>query len=361
MAAKVRKVFPGGNTALGFYSYYDYIIPEDARRIFVIKGGPGVGKSSFMKKIAQEMLEKGFDVELHQCSSDNDSLDGVVIPELDVAFIDGTAPHVVDPKNPGCVDEILHLGDYWDVEVMERNKEYILKDNKEVGRLFDRAYRYLAAAKEVMDDLESKYGEAMDFGKVNLITEELKEEIFKGLPVSAIPGKERHLFGSAYTPGGFVDFADTVLDKVEKVYYISGQPGTGKTTMMNRIARYALDRGLSVEYFHGPLKPDKLDSIVIGQLNTAVTCSDKGKDFASRKIDLNSYLNQDILAEEKEFIQRDWKIYYRLIDEAISTIARAKKVHDHMETFYIPNMDFARIDALRERTIERVLGYSKKD
>jgi hypothetical protein len=38
-----KLVFPGGNTSKGFYSFYDHIIPIDANRIFVIKGGPGVG------------------------------------------------------------------------------------------------------------------------------------------------------------------------------------------------------------------------------------------------------------------------------------------------------------------------------
>ncbi|AOT68579.1 ATPase [Geosporobacter ferrireducens] len=91
---KIKRVFPGGNTAKGFYSYYDNIIGKEANQLFIIKGGPGVGKSSFMKKIGYEMIEKGYDVEFHQCSSDNGSLDGVVVPALKVAIIDGTAPQV---------------------------------------------------------------------------------------------------------------------------------------------------------------------------------------------------------------------------------------------------------------------------
>jgi len=92
----VKEVFPGGNTYKGFYSFYDYIIQNDeANRIFCIKGGPGVGKSSFMKAIAREFVELGYDVELHHCSSDNDSLDGVVIKQARVALLDGTAPQRV--------------------------------------------------------------------------------------------------------------------------------------------------------------------------------------------------------------------------------------------------------------------------
>lgn len=107
---KVRRVFPGGNTYKGFYSYYDYILKqEDAKKIMVLKGGPGVGKSSFMKKLGAAIVKKGYDIEYHHCSSDNNSIDGLVIPDIGVALMDGTAPHVVDPKNPGAVDEITHL------------------------------------------------------------------------------------------------------------------------------------------------------------------------------------------------------------------------------------------------------------
>ena len=136
MVAKQRSFYPGGNTSYGFYSFYDFIIDKDATRIFIIKGGPGVGKSSFMKSIAKTMLEKGFDVEYHNCSSDNNSIDGIVIPALKVALIDGTAPHIVDPKFPGAVDEIVNLGEFWNEKGLIANKEEILRATQKASRFF---------------------------------------------------------------------------------------------------------------------------------------------------------------------------------------------------------------------------------
>ncbi len=108
-SCKVKHYFPGGNTTQGFFSYYDHILTqEEATRIICLKGGPGVGKSTYMKRIGKAMEEKGFEVEYMHCSSDPNSLDGVVIPQIKLALIDGTAPHVVDPKNPGAVDENIH-------------------------------------------------------------------------------------------------------------------------------------------------------------------------------------------------------------------------------------------------------------
>ncbi|MDO7203979.1 hypothetical protein Q5M85_07220 [Paraclostridium bifermentans] len=37
-------------------------------------------------------------------------------------MLDATAPHIIDPKNPGAIDEILDLGRYWDRKTIELNK-----------------------------------------------------------------------------------------------------------------------------------------------------------------------------------------------------------------------------------------------
>lgn len=94
-----RHIYPGNNTTEGFYSYYNYILGQrEANRIICIKGGPGVGKSTFMRKIGETYLEKGEDVDFMHCSSDNNSLDGVVLKNRRIALIDATSPHVVDYK-----------------------------------------------------------------------------------------------------------------------------------------------------------------------------------------------------------------------------------------------------------------------
>ena len=86
--------FLGANSPQGFYSLYDQLLPpETANAIYIIKGGPGCGKSSLMRRVAQAMEEKGASVEYIACSGDPDSLDAVVFPALNTAIVDGTAPH----------------------------------------------------------------------------------------------------------------------------------------------------------------------------------------------------------------------------------------------------------------------------
>ena len=94
----VTNFFLGANSGTGFQSLYDgFTDPRGLRDLMVLKGGPGVGKSTFMKYIGQQAEAAGEDVEYIWCSGDPDSLDGVYLPRLGVAAVDGTAPHDTAP------------------------------------------------------------------------------------------------------------------------------------------------------------------------------------------------------------------------------------------------------------------------
>ena len=48
----------GANSYKGFYSLYDEFLFSDAiKRLYILKGGAGCGKSSFMRKIAEAAEE----------------------------------------------------------------------------------------------------------------------------------------------------------------------------------------------------------------------------------------------------------------------------------------------------------------
>ena len=359
---RIREFFPGGNTSLGFFSYYDYIIAPDATRIFIIKGGPGVGKSSFMKAIANELNEQGFDIELHHCSSDPDSLDGLVFPQIGVAMIDGTSPHVVDPHNPGAVDEILHLGDYWDEEGIRQGKQEILALNQEVGRLFRRAYRYLKAARAIHDDQKAIYSEGLNLGLANEKAADLIEAIFEGRPVSRKAGKVRKLFASAITPVGFRNFLTNLIEPVATIYAVQGQPGTGKSTLLGKLSIAAEERGMDCEAFYCALDPYKLEHLVIPDLDVAVTTAvephrvDLTK--ATAIMNMDECLNPELPEKQGAVSKENQVLFEILMKNAVSTITEAKSVHDKMEEYYIPHMNFAVIGELRHRTVARILKYA---
>ena len=96
--AQVTNFFVGANSGEGFQNLFTEIIDmEDTYDFMVLKGGPGVGKNTFMREIGRTMEQAGTKVEYLWCSCDPDSLDGVVLPELKCAIADGTSPHAAAP------------------------------------------------------------------------------------------------------------------------------------------------------------------------------------------------------------------------------------------------------------------------
>ena len=52
--------FLGANSPQGFYSLYDQLLPpETANAIYIIKGGPGCGKSTLMRQVAAGPPRRG--------------------------------------------------------------------------------------------------------------------------------------------------------------------------------------------------------------------------------------------------------------------------------------------------------------
>ncbi len=363
MAGKIRKFFPGGNTSKGFYSFYNNIIEYDATRIFIIKGGPGVGKSSFMRYIGNEMLKKGYDLEFHCCSSDNNSLDGIVIPSLKIALIDGTSPHIVEPKNPGAVEEIIYLGNYWNEKIMTTNKEKILKLNSKVSEMFNIAYISLKEAKIAHDEWENYIIKNMQYNKVNEVTQKLLDEIFLNVkPQYKKQPKERHLFGSAITPNGLVNEYESIFQDCNKLYIIKGNPGCGKSYMIETLFMTSRRFGLDTEIYHCALDPIKLDAIYIPQTHIAVLNLSPPTKLNTNKIDrnpkiidLNNYINKKTLSNYQIEIRSSETRFWNSLDRGVRYIKEAKKTHDELEEYYVLAMDFNSVNDLKEKTLQRIL------
>ena len=147
-------------------------LTKDVGKRYFIKGRPGSGKSTMLRKIASAAEERGFDVEIYHCGFDPNSLDMVVIRELDLAIFDSTAPHEYFPTRDS--DEVIDV--YYLAIKPGTDEEYKTQLDSIIARyksVISTGTSYLANAKTLHDELENFYIEAMDFNVVNKITQDL--------------------------------------------------------------------------------------------------------------------------------------------------------------------------------------------
>jgi len=276
----------------------------------------------------------------------------------------------VDPKNPGAVDEIIHLGDFWDEDTLRENKQAILSTNRRIWKLFQMACFSLKEAKAIQEEWESYITEAMNFSRVNETAAVITQGLFTNIApdYNSQPG-ERHLFASAITPDGPQNYLDTILQGVETLYVIKGEPGSGKATLIKKIADRAKSLGLCTENYHCAFVPQNTDLVVIPKLGAAVANLSAPVSFdpdclpnlqAWREFDLSSFTDREIIGRYAEEIRDCRHRFEAAFDRAVGFIGRAKAEHDLLESYYIPAMNFEALNGKRDEIMERILKYAKE-
>lgn len=136
--------FLGANSANGFVGNYAGFCNKDTDYLYVIKGTPGCGKSTFMKKLAQAAESSGMQVDRVYCSGDPGSLDAVYFPALNIGYVDGTAPHITEPSVPGIRGEYLDFTRYIDFSRLRDAEAKTIAAHKAYKSAYRKAYDHLA-------------------------------------------------------------------------------------------------------------------------------------------------------------------------------------------------------------------------
>lgn len=346
--------FLGANSPAGFYSLYDQLIDrESARGLYILKGGAGCGKSSLMRRVARHAEAAGYAAEYILCSGDPESLDAVIFPELKTALVDGTAPHVIEPKFPGVVERYVNLGKYYDSEGLQEVRAAVIEETKGYQKHYKRCYRCLSAAAELESD-----------NRELLLTRETEARLVKRargilsreLKGNGGGGEVTQRFLGAVSCAGQTVLWDTVDAQCRRVYALEDSFGLAHT-MLAPILAAASARDFAVVACPDPMAPDRLMHVLLPELELAFVTSTPERPYPGRPY---RRIRLDAMAEEtyRQFRSRvrfARKVSAALKEEAIAALEQAKARHDALEALYNPHVDFEGVYALADELAAQIV------
>ena len=348
--------FLGANTPGGFYSLMDKLLdPAQARAIYILKGGPGCGKSTLMKELGARAEAAGQRCEYIWCSGDPDSLDGLILPDLAVAIADGTAPHVIEPKYPAAVESYVNLGECYDRAALAGEKGKIMALTAAYQGQYRRAYRCLKGAGQLLEDnLEL------------LETPELREKIHKrakGIIAREIPkrgpgGEVTERFLSAVSCKGQVCLFETVEAQCDRVYALMDSYGLGHVLLEDLLGA-AVERGHRAVVCADPMAPRRIQHLLLPDLGVGFVTSTAAVPYPGspyRRVRLDAMADQELLRRCRGRVRFTRKVAEALVEEGTQTLAQAKELHDQLEAVYNPHVDFDRVHAVAGTLAGEILG-----
>ncbi|PAV30997.1 hypothetical protein CIL05_04620 [Virgibacillus profundi] len=156
----------GTNTVDGVVNEVPHII-ENLATVIHVKGRAGTGKSTLMKKVSVACQEHGLDVELYHCSFDPNSIDMVLVPDLDFCIFDSTDPHEFFPEKSG--EKIIDL--YEETVTPGTDEKYadkIYEVNRNYKSYMKKGVQHLKKAGNYLNSLEENY--SFSESEINKIT-----------------------------------------------------------------------------------------------------------------------------------------------------------------------------------------------
>ena len=352
--AQITNFFVGANSGDGFQNLFSELVDvEDTYDLMVLKGGPGVGKNTFMREIGRTMEKAGTAVEYLWCSGDPDSLDGVVLPELKCAVADGTSPHVLEPKYPAAVDRYVDLGRFYDLTAAKNSAEAVKACTHDYKAAYVRAYHSLKAARQVELDAVAEVGKTFDADKAarrveGIIARELRRP-------GGERGKTTRRFLGSITHKGYIWRFDSVDTLCPKVYEFADSWELAGPSLA-RLHDAAVKRGWDTIACLSPEDPARLEHLLVPGLDLAFVTSRPGMDYGKKPF---RRIRLDAMAEPagKARLRFQTRMAALLRQEGVYALKEAKASHDALEAIYNPYVDFDGVRALAALEAGRLLSW----
>lgn len=345
----ISTYFLGGSSVLGFQTKFHEVIHTPGYFTYILKGGPGTGKSTLMKKIARH-FEQG-DVDLYYCSSDISSLDAVVIHDFGAVLVDGTAPHVFNADFPGIAQTLVDLGRYWDRSKLSDNEQEIRRCFFENARYHRRARSFISALSHVNG---SMYAQAMDTADTEGVYR-AAVSIADALPdTGSSAGRCQYKQLAAITSEGYKTQPlpkDCHITAIKDDWYAAG------FLLLQELKELLLRKGYDIVVSECILFPENKTEHILVPSQKILFSAVHGLNKLNLRpgVECSAFYRS---STEMLELSHSMQAVLSLESEATYSIRKALLLHDELESHYIDTLCFEELDAVTQKIIEEIEGMA---
>ncbi len=339
--------FAAANGADGFRSYFDEIFPSDALDgVFILKGGPGTGKSTLLRELAISFSRPEIEAEIFYCSSDPSSLDGLLLSHKDrrIAVLDGTAPHERDAHIPGAADVLINLGEGFDREALRKRKNEILALQRKKSLAYNEAYFYLKIFGIFASKIEAETKTRL---KKDALLLWAKERILPHIRPDTTRVFSPRLI-RAFSRDGVMRLHSYEKNCEKQFGFFGDETACG--VLLGEILFILRDAGGGGFFAPSPFAHSLVDGLFLKDEKIAICAADKEgegylpcEDFFSAATKENEIRLQEYRAEGKRFLTL-----------ARNALLQASENHFALERIYTPAMHFDRLAPLKAELKEQI-------
>ena len=341
-ANTVVDFFLGSHSPQGFRGYFDALAAQPDLWLYLIKAGPGCGKSTMMKRLAG--AAEGLVERIH-CSSDPDSLDGVIFSSPRAAVLDATAPHAMDPAFPGAKESVVSLYHTLDSKKLRVCAQQIRDLFEQCRRHQAAAGRSIASASMLLAEQRAIANLCVDSEKLHGYATRLAARCF---PRTGNTGNEQIRVLSAVTPQGVVVWRNTVSALCSQITVFQDEYGAVTFPILEILRQTALDNGYTVYSCVCPLSEGgEVQHLLIPERGMAFVTSNRWHPMeypGQKTVRCSRFWNTEQLRCHKNRLSLCQKTAAGLLDQAAASMQQAKLCHDELEKYYVNATDFAAVD-----------------
>ena len=349
-----NRYFAASNSSRGFKNYFQEVF-SGVDTLYVVKGGPGTGKSSFMKRCSKHAEERGYSVENYCCSSDADSLDGVLIfdGERKIGVLDGTAPHIWEPKLVGAIERTVNLGDFWDERLLASQKNEISALTRKKETAYNKAYTYLRSCGNLRTVIDMLLRDTVDYPKLRASADRLTSTYGRGKGESLITPA----LIDAVTMKGIVRF-DTFEARAKRIFRIGTTYGVGNA-FINELFDHLVLKGVKIKVAYDAICPWLINGIFVEDDKTAFILDDNAPDSLENNerekyINTKRFINSDELRSVRCEIRYAEKLSRGALEGTLHALSEVNIYHFLLEDVYKNAMDFKSLGEFSAIFIEKL-------